>query len=1007
MTRDSNALTANPQGSIWHRWDPHIHMPGTLKNDNFKGEEQLAEYARRINACDPPIRAIGITDYYILDSYEKLRQLKERGDLPHLELIFPNIELRFAVNAGKGSPVNVHLLVCPDDDDHIAKTKRFLRELKFDFNGEDYGCTNDELIRLGYAFKADAENDAHALRLGVEQSKITPRGLKDAFKGSKWAQDNIMVAIAGGSGDGTAQLRDSGLMALREELQRLADIVFSGNPSDRRYWCGQGPDSAEVLREKYRGLKPCLHGSDAHDFDKVGNPDEGRLCWIRGDLTFETLRQICFEPESRVYIGTAPSFGGRPSNTITGIEVENAGWMTSPKLLVNPGLVAIIGSRGSGKTALVEMIAAAAESFDGVPKGDDTDIFRKRSFLERASEHLEDVTAELSWGDEGNTKSSVHLSDLSHDLKSPRVRYLSQQFVDRLCSSDGLADELVTAIERVIFEAHPPDQRYTANSFEELRDIKTQSVRRRKERYSEAIREIGDEISIQDDLRRNLDELKRKRANEAAAIQRMKNDRKQLTPTDDKVMLAALEKVRDAAEAKSSIVADLEKKELSLSSLQEEAKQFRETEADLQLGQLKFQYEDAGLTDRQWENFSVTYQGDVDALLMEQIAAVKKDINIHKGPSEGEAVELDDPSKARPYFETSADLSKMTHSLLLKEQNRLESRIGVSATRRRKYTELSNKIVRAETALKRRDAEIKKAGEAPNKIKELLKKREEAYKGLVGEVEREAGHLQTLYRPLQDRLDAQEGTLNRLTFSVNRTVDMDAWGEAGERLFDRSRAGAFKGIGTLTEKVKAELADVWNIGDAKDIAEAMSAFRKKYRDDFWNHIFDDAAKTRESKKHWSDQVSSWLYSTDHVEVSYGLQYEGLDIEQLSPGTRGIVLLLLYLSIDVDDERPLIIDQPEENLDPKSIFQELVGRFKEAKTRRQIIIVTHNANLVVNTDADQVIVASRGEHKPKSLPDMSYVSGGLENPEIRAAVCDILEGGEQAFAERAARLRVEI
>jgi len=57
MTRNSKALTANPQGSIWHRWDPHIHMPGTLKSDNFRGEDQIAEYARRINACDPPIRA--------------------------------------------------------------------------------------------------------------------------------------------------------------------------------------------------------------------------------------------------------------------------------------------------------------------------------------------------------------------------------------------------------------------------------------------------------------------------------------------------------------------------------------------------------------------------------------------------------------------------------------------------------------------------------------------------------------------------------------------------------------------------------------------------------------------------------------------------------------------------------------------------------------------------------------------------------------------------------------
>ena len=115
----------------------------------------------------------------------------------------------------------------------------------------------------------------------------------------------------------------------------------------------------------------------------------------------------------------------------------------------------------------------------------------------------------------------------------------------------------------------------------------------------------------------------------------------------------------------------------------------------------------------------------------------------------------------------------------------------------------------------------------------------------------------------------------------------------------------------------------------------------------------------------------------------GVQYEGVDIEQLSPGTRGIVLLLLYLAIDRDDDRPLIIDQPEENLDPKSIFDELVERFRRAKLRRQIIIVTHNANLVVNADADQVIIATCGPHRPGELPEISYESGGLENPESAA------------------------
>jgi len=415
---------------------------------------------------------------------------------------------------------------------------------------------------------------------------------------------------------------------------------------------------------------------------------------------------------------------------------------------------------------------------------------------------------------------------------------------------------------------------------------------------------------------------------------------------------------------------------------------------------------DAGLTAEQWKEFTLTYEGEVDELLDSEIKSVHAQIKNHKGPTGTEVDEAEDPAKAPPYFDDKVVLAEQTHTLLLKEQRRLESKIGVSVVRRQRYTSLSGKIVRAETALAQRDTEIKRAEAATSKITELLQSREEAYKGLVLQIEKEASFLQSLYKPLQDRLEAQEGTLKKLTFSVNRTVDMEAFGEVGERLLDKSRAGKFRGVGTLTEIIKDELEATWQSGTAKQIAEEMSAFRLKYNQEFWNHIFEDSARTRETKKNWSDQVSAWLYNTDHVKISYGLQYEGLEIEQLSPGTRGIVLLLLYLSIDVDDERPLIIDQPEENLDPKSIYVELVERFKEAKKRRQIIIVTHNANLVVNTDADQVIVASRGEHKPNSLPDMQYRSGGLENEEIRALVCDILEGGEEAFADRARRLRVK-
>jgi DNA repair exonuclease SbcCD ATPase subunit len=158
---------------------------------------------------------------------------------------------------------------------------------------------------------------------------------------------------------------------------------------------------------------------------------------------------------------------------------------------------------------------------------------------------------------------------------------------------------------------------------------------------------------------------------------------------------------------------------------------------------------------------------------------------------------------------------------------------------------------------------------------------------------------------------------------------------------------------------------------------------------------------------WSKQFAHWLFGTDHIAVRYEISYDGVDIRKLSPGTRGIVLLLLYLALDDSDDRPLIIDQPEESLDPKSVYDELVALFVAAKTKRQVIIVTHNANLVINTDADQIIVAEAGPHPPGGLPPISYVAGGLEDAAIRKSVCEILEGGEVAFRERARRLRVRL
>ncbi len=111
---------------------------------------------------------------------------------------------------------------------------------------------------------------------------------------------------------------------------------------------------------------------------------------------------------------------------------------------------------------------------------------------------------------------------------------------------------------------------------------------------------------------------------------------------------------------------------------------------------------------------------------------------------------------------------------------------------------------------------------------------------------------------------------------------------------------------------------------------------------------------------------------------------------------------VFLRLD-NRTKPLLIDQPEDNLDNKSVFEDLVEDFREIKKKRQIIIATHNPNLVVNTDSEQVIIAKFEDNiNADNKPKITYISGALENEQIKSEVCSILEGGNDAFIRREKR-----
>jgi ABC-type lipoprotein export system ATPase subunit len=119
------------------------------------------------------------------------------------------------------------------------------------------------------------------------------------------------------------------------------------------------------------------------------------------------------------------------------------------------------------------------------------------------------------------------------------------------------------------------------------------------------------------------------------------------------------------------------------------------------------------------------------------------------------------------------------------------------------------------------------------------------------------------------------------------------------------------------------------------------------------------------------------------------------LQQLSPGEKGALLLIFYLLLDKDN-KPLIIDQPEDNLDTQSVSRILVPFIKKAKARRQIFMVTHNPNLAVVADAEQIIHVNIAKEKDHAV---SIKSGSIENLEINTSIVDILEGTMPAFRQR--------
>lgn len=308
----------------------------------------------------------------------------------------------------------------------------------------------------------------------------------------------------------------------------------------------------------------------------------------------------------------------------------------------------------------------------------------------------------------------------------------------------------------------------------------------------------------------------------------------------------------------------------------------------------------------QWSAFLLDYKGPVDSDLTGYLKWVDDKLAELKGSSPV----LVDPNTA--LFPDDVDLRTLSQAVLEAEMARLEKLVSADKESQRRYAALSASIATETAALQTLGEKLKDAQGAKERARDLQAQREEAYGRALDALVAEQAVLETLYAPLMARIARASGTLKKLSFSVSRVANVEQWAsEAEDGLVDLRKAGAFRGRGTLLQKANEVLKGAWEDGDSAAIRVAMGEFRRLYQKDLLAH--SPIAQTEQGEfRAWSKRFAQWLFSTDHISIRYGIAYDGVDIRTLSPGTRGIVLLLLYLALDDSDHRPLVIDQPGES-----------------------------------------------------------------------------------------------
>jgi len=949
-----------PRGSEWRKWDLHIHSPASILNNRYPrtvgGEPDWEVFLNRLEGLD--LVAIGITDYFTIDGYKRIRDFKAKGRLSNVATILPNVEFRLShvlsskKDGANPRRLNLHVIfsdeVPPQDIE-----EHFLHDLSFYFEGNPQApderrklkCSN--IQSLGERLMKEHEpfrQRGTPLQVGAMCAVVSFEEIAEILnRDSRFKGKHLIVFPEELSSliDWDGQDHH-----IRKTILQKSDLVFSANGKTVRWCLGQSPyrEGPPAFVGEFKTLKPCVHGSDAHCLDEVGVPCarrgeqqhecvpwdtcDLRYTWIKADPTFEGLKQILYEPEERVRISPMNPNPVKSTYSLSRIEISAAKVndelaLAQTSVDLNPGLVAVIGGKGAGKTALVDLIAHCYKDQRLAPNAN--------SFVRRVMENFPDIDVRLQFAD--GSSFSKHLYE-EQVFEQSSIVYIAQGELEQYI---GDSSDFGEYIKRLIFES--PEVKNSAKAFEF-------GV------LDEDIEALQQEIAS---LNTSVEQL------EAATA-----------PTRHQAL--ALEEKQTAAE-----LADLGGRIQTLAARMS-AEQVRSTE--------QTQQKIASLQDR--KEALVELQGLVDRIarfVADDLAQFGEDISEANVRAERLGFSHRLPELAYPGQAALANLESAVRSNLeeiVRSIEEAEKEVRLFEASMRDHSDHLNRRNELQGRLKKVGERLQALRDGRVRLAQLRTARSGRLVDLLTKIV----SLKDTYGEVIDLFPADKlQVLADLDFEAQLHYNAASLFAEAQDILDNRQVEV---VGDGRKSVFADLVNLYQClvrGDRTripDIAAATDGLADALK-----------PKLKPSQAINAGSLYRCLY-TVRLTVNPAVTYKKTALKNLSLGQKATVLMKIYLA---HGDNPIVIDSHDDHLDNEFIMEELVAGIRRARGYRQVILVSNNGNVVINSDAEQVIVATRDKG------EISYVSGSLEDPAIRTRALRVLEGGAVAFQKRQQKYRI--